>query len=81
MITNNKELLKKIHSFYGHSVDWLPGLAAELQITRNSASCLAREAGYYRHKLVKQVSLSTFTTSPYASFIIKKKGLAIIEEN
>lgn len=80
MVKNNKELLEIIHSFYGQSKVWLTGLAGYLQITRHGASCLAREAGYYRHKLVKQVSLATFTSSPYASFIIKKKGLDIIEE-
>ena len=80
MITNNKELLEKIHSRYGHSVVWLSGLAKELQIPRNGASCLAREAGYQRHKLVDHVSLATFTDSPYAKFIIKKKGWAIIDE-
>jgi hypothetical protein len=78
MVKNNKELLERIHSFYGDSKGWLSELAGELQISRHGASCLAREAGYYRHKLVKQVSLATFTSSPYAKFIIKKKGLGII---
>ena len=79
MVKNNKELLERIHSIYGSSKGWLIDLAGDLQISRHGASCLAREAGYYRHKLVKQVSLATFPSSPYASFIIKKKGLDIIE--
>lgn len=80
MITNNKELLNRIHNGYGKSEVWESDLALELSIPKRGASLLVQEAGYYRHKLVKQVNLTTFTASPYAKYIIKKKGLDINEE-
>ena len=81
MISNNKELLDKIHSCYGKSEGWESDFATELGIPKRGASILVQEAGYYRHKLIKQVKLATFTSSPYAKYIIKKKGLDIIEEH
>lgn len=77
MVTNEKELLQKIHEFYGHSNGWLSDLANELQIPTKGASQLAQEAGYRRHKLVKNVSLEEFVEEPYAKYLIRKRGLVI----
>lgn len=81
VISNNKELLDKIHSCYGKSEGWESDLAKELDISRSGVSIIVQEAGYHRHKLIKQVKLATFTASPYAKYIIKKKGLDVIEEH
>lgn len=79
MVMNNKELLDRIHG-YGRSELWESELALELNIPKRGVSLLAQEAGFYRHKIVKQVDLATFTASPYTKYIIKKKELNIVEE-
>lgn len=79
MVTNNKELFDRIHG-YGKSELWEAELALELGIPRRGVSLLAQEAGLYRHKIIKQVDLATFTASPYTTYIIKKRGLSIVEE-
>lgn len=80
MITNS-ELLEKIHTYYGKSLGWESDLAKELRIPISKASLLVHEAGYFRHKIVKNVPLDSFTTSPYASFLIKKNKWTVIEES
>lgn len=75
-IHSNKELFDTIHQVYGCSSEWLRGLANELQVSYNTAQHLAQECGYYRHKLITIVTLSDFSHKPYATYVIRKKGLA-----
>ena len=77
-LNSNKDLFDNIHNLYGHSLEWATGLANELQLPYSTTLHLCREAGYYRHKLVKNVSLSEFTKQPYAAYVIKKKGLVLV---
>lgn len=78
VLNTNKDLFEVIHNVYGHSSEWIAGLANELDVTYNTAEQLAIECGYYRHKLQNAVSLDAFTKKPYAMYVIKKKGLVIV---
>ena len=38
----------------------------------NAAGHLVREAGYYRHKQIRQVSINEFKNKPYVKYIQPK---------
>ena len=78
VLKTNKDLFDAVHNVYGHSCEWLSGLAKQLNVTYNTAQHLAQECGYHRHKLNKAVALDAFTKEPYAMYVILKKGLVII---
>ena len=78
VLKTNKDLFDSVHNVYGHSSEWVSGLAKELDVTYNTAEHLAMECGYSRHKIITAVSLNDFTKKPYAMYVIKKKGLAIV---
>ncbi len=79
ILKTNKDLFDAVHNLYGHSPEWIEGLARELQVTYNTARHLAKECGYYRHKLITtELSLDEFTEKPYAKYVIKKKQLDIV---
>lgn len=78
VLNTNKDLFDGVHNIYGHSSEWISGLAKELDVTYNTAEHLAQECGYYRHKLENAVTLETFTKKPYAVYVISKKGLVIV---
>ena len=74
----NEDLLSIIQTFYGNSKVWIVELADLLHTTYNTARNLTREAGFYRHKQYKKVTLKSFTTQPYAMKVIKEKNLKIV---
>ncbi len=78
VVNTNKDLLDAVHSVYGHSPEWISGLAKELNVSYHTARKLAVEAGYHRHRIVANVSLDEFSRKPSAQFVIKKKGLVIV---
>ena len=78
VLRTNKDLFMTVHRMYGHSVEWLSGMALEIGVSYNTARHLALECGYSRHKLLARVELDAFTRSPYASLVIRSKGLEIV---
>lgn len=67
-----QELLDTINDNYGKSHMWESDLAKLLGISNNAAGYLVREAGYYRHKQIRQVSVNEFKNKPYAKYIQPK---------
>ena len=80
-LNTNKDLLFAVHNVYGHSHEWISGLAKQLDVSYHTARKLAVEAGYHRHRIVANVSLDEFSRKPSAQFVIKKKGLVIVYDN
>lgn len=78
VLDSNRDLYNGINNCYGHSEQWISGLAKELNVSYNAAAHLTIECGYTRHKLTKSVTLEEFTKKPYASYIIKKKKLKLV---
>ncbi len=78
-MNTNKDLFDTVHTVYGHSSEWLLGLAKVLDVSYNTAQHLAQEAGYYRHRLINNVTLEQFTKQPYATYVIRKKGLVVVD--
>ena len=77
-LNTNRDLFDAVHTVYGHSDEWITGLAIELQISYHTARKLAVEAGYYRHRLTSKVSLDEFTKGPSAQYVIRKKRLVVV---
>ena len=63
------ELYDCINHTYGESRMWISDIAKSLGITYSAARHVVSEAGYYRHKRVRQISLSEFGNMPYAQYI------------
>lgn len=78
VLNTNKDLFDAVNNVYGHSPEWISGLAKELNISYHTARKLAVEAGYHRHRIVTNVSLDEFSRKPSAQFVIKTKGLVIV---
>ena len=78
VLKTNKDLFEAVHKVYGHSPEWITGLAHQLHVSYHTARRLAIEAGYYRHRIVTNVSLDEFSRKPSAQLVIKKKGLVIV---
>lgn len=76
----DKDLYDAIIHLYGHSHLSQLELASKLEVSYNTARHLTVECGYYRHRLVNPaaVSLREFTVKPYATYVIRSKGLSII---
>ena len=65
------ELYTYGHDKYGHSEYWISDIAKDLQISYKAANHLILALGYYRHKLIKPISLNEFQKNSWVIYIKK----------